>query len=101
MDTDKLLSDIKARFGHTKSKQQLKDKYKAKLTFADQGGMWTITPTFLSSLASSTATMLILLDDYDNPVKVDRVALLLKANGIYLEVMEQWHTEFTELQNKR
>lgn len=101
MDTDQLIRDMKARFSHNSSKEQLKEKYKSKLVFADQGGLWTISPTLLSMLVCSNASTLVLLDDYENPIKVDRYALLKKANTIYLEVMEEWHTEFTELQNKR
>jgi len=101
MDTEKLLSDMKARFSHNSSKEQLKQKYKSRLTFASQGGMWTINPQFLSMLASSSATTLILLDDFENPIKVDRITLLQKANEVYVEVMGNWHAEYTELQNKR
>ena len=101
MNTENLIRDMKARFNHNSSKEQLKEKYRSKLTFADQGGLWTVNATLLSILTSSSATSIVLLDDYENPVKVDRHLLLNRASKLYLEVMEQWHTEFSELQNKR
>lgn len=101
MDTKKLLADAKARFNHNSAKQYLKDKYESKLTLADQGGLWRITPSLLSQLNSSTAKTLILIDDYGNPVQVDRKLLLLKANEIYVNVMDAWLYEYTELSNKR
>ena len=101
MDTKQLIKDAKARFNHNAAKAQLKDKYQSKLVVADQGGLWTITPSFLSLLSSSDASSLILLDSYDNPIKVDRLSLLIKANGLYVQVMQDWYDEFTELQRNR
>lgn len=101
MDTKQLLADAKARFAHNSAKQYLKDKYQSKLTIAEQGGLWHITPALLSQLNSSNAKTLILVDEYQNPVEVDRKLLLLKANEVYVEVMDAWLYEFNELSNKR
>ena len=101
MDAKQLIQNSKARFYLNEQKEQLKEKYQSKLTFADQGGLWTVNPTFLSQLASSTATNLVLLDNYENPIKVNREELLVKANKLYLQVMEDWHTEYNELKNLR
>lgn len=101
MDTKKLLSDAKARFSHNSAKQQLKDKYKSKLVIAEQGGLWVITPQLLSQLASSSAPTLILMDNYENPVKVNRLELLQKLNQVYITVMEEWHSEWQTLESKR
>ena len=101
MDAKTLIQHSKARFNLNAQKEQLKEKYQSKLIFADQGGLWTVNPNFLSQLASSNEKNVILLDNYQNPIKIDREELLRKANNLYLEVMEQWHTEYNELQNKR
>jgi hypothetical protein len=101
MDTKQLIKDSKARFNHNASKQQLKEKYQAKLTVADQGGSWTVTSGLLAQLASSSAETLVLLDNYDNPVKVNRLDLLKTLNQIYVLVMEEWYTEFKSLENNR
>jgi predicted transcriptional regulator len=101
MDTKKLLADAKARFNHNSAKKYLSEKYQSKLVLADQGGLWKITPALLSQLNSSTAKTLILIDDYGNPVQVDRKLLLLKANEIYVSVMDAWLYEFNDLSSKR
>lgn len=101
MDVKQVISAAKARFNHNAAKQQLKDKYQSKLLVADQGGLWKATPNFLSQLSSSPAETLILLDEYDNPVKVNRLNLLNKVNEVYVTVMEEWYTESKTLENKR
>jgi hypothetical protein len=101
MDTQNLIIEAKARFNHNQAKQYLKDKYQSKLTFADQGGLWISNPSLLSQLASTDAKNLVLLDEYGNPVKVDRNSLLQKANEIYVSVMKQWHEEWSILEKKR
>ena len=101
MDTKTILSQAKARFSHNQNKEYLKSKYKGKLIFASQGGLWTASPELLSQLASSSAKTLVMLDNYENPIKVDRIDLLEYANDLYLSVMHEWHEEFTKLQALR
>lgn len=101
MDTQSLIKDSKARFSHNAAKAYLKEKYKAKLIIAEQGGLWEITPTFLTFLSESHSNSFVVLDLYENPVKIDRNELLNKAVTVYNEVMEAWHQEWKDLENKR
>jgi hypothetical protein len=101
MDIQNLIIESKARFNHNQAKQYLKDKYQSKLTFADQGGLWVATPELIVFLDSAGSEELILIDSYENPIKVDRNVLLQKANEIYVSVMEQWHNEWAILEKKR
>lgn len=101
MNTEQLIRDIKARFSHNSSKEYLKEKYNSKLIFADQGGLWKTTPEFISFLTAHINTTAVLLDNYDNPIKVNTTQLLAKASSIYKTVMEEWYNEFEELKNKR
>ena len=101
MDTQTLITDAKARFNHNQAKQYLKDKYQSKLTFADQGGLWKATPELIVFLESANSEELLLLDSYENPIKVDRKKLFDKVRDTYNDVMEQWHTEWSVLEKKR
>jgi len=101
MDTEDLIKEAKARFSHNSAKAQLADKYKSKLSIAEQGGLWNITPELLSFLASLEQERVVIIDTFNNPVKVDRRELLVKLLTTYNSVMEQWHKEWTELENKR
>jgi hypothetical protein len=101
MDTEQLIIDAKARFAHNASKAYLKDKYESKLIFADQNGMWSANAELFAVLSVLTIEPVIILDNYNNPVKINRNQLLLKAQQIYRSVMEEWYDETESLKNNR
>ena len=101
MDTKTLISEAKARFNHNSAKAQLKDKYDGKLLIADQGGLWKANLELINFLNASTDDEVILVDIYDNIVKVIRADLLDKLNITYTTVMETWYNEWKEIENKR
>ena len=101
MDTKQLIIESKARFKHNSAKAYLKDKYESKLIVADQGGLWKATPDLIAFLSISDRTNTVILDTYENPVNVEIRKLEVKLRETYNTVMEQWHTEWTELENNR
>ena len=101
MDTNKLISEAKARFNHYESKLYLTEKYTNKLTFANQNGMWTASPEFIAYLRSSNNEYAILKDNYNIPVRVNIIDLLKYMDEIYNTTMEEWHKEYNELKTKR
>lgn len=101
MDTKTLIADAKARFSFNASKTYLSDKYNSKLIFANQNGLWKATPELLVFLAGCGDSSLVLLDSYNNPIKVDPMVLLERAREVYTKVMEAWYVEFEELKNTR
>ena len=90
MDTKTLIKDAKARFSHNSAKAYLKEKYNSKLIIAEQGGLWR-----------ADAQTTVLIDTFDNPVQVDIVPLLESLTTLYNNVMTEWYSEWTELENKR
>ena len=101
MDTKKLISDAKARFSHNSAKAYLKEKYNSKLLVAEQGGLWRACPETIAHLASFQSETLVLIDTFDNPVKVDRKELLSLLTTTYENVMNEWYEEWKELESKR
>ena len=101
MDTTELINEAKARFNHNSAKAYLKSKYQSKLIVADQGGLWTATPNLIAFLSSTQDINTVLLDSYDNPVKVDTTKLLIKLKETYRIAMEEWHNEFSTLEKTR
>lgn len=101
MDTEKLLSEAKVRFNHNSAKQYLKEKYEAKLIVADQNGLWKADIQTLNFLSSSFYEEVILVDTFDNPVKVNRKLLLDTLLETYDTVMEAWLKEWQEIEGKR
>jgi hypothetical protein len=100
VDTKTLITQAKARFKHQEAKLYLQEKYSNRLTLVSQNGLWKITPEFLSMLRASPGT-LILIDQYDNPVRVDTVLLLETAQELYDTVMSNWLQEWSELEKTR
>lgn len=101
MDTLSLITEAKARFNHNSAKAYLKDKYDSKFIVADQAGLWKANLETINFLNSSSDTWVILIDTFNNPVKVNRINLLEKLTDIYKNVMEEWYTEWVELEKKR
>lgn len=101
MDTKTLITEAKARFNHNSAKAYLKDKYDSKLTVADQNGLWRAKLETINFLNASIDTEVVLMDSFDNPVKVNRQILLDKLNQVYKTTMEEWYSEWAELEKKR
>jgi hypothetical protein len=98
MDTQDLIDKTKARFNYNSSKAYLKSKYQSKLIVADQGGLWKATPELIGFLTITDRSHTVLLDSYENPVRVDIRQLEIKLRETYNTVMEQWHTEYVTLE---
>lgn len=102
MDTKTLISEAKARFNHNSAKDYLREKYNAKLLVAEQGGLWRADQQTISFLKGwQTSDEVVLIDTFNNPVKVDRTKLLIVLQDTYLEVMNAWYDEWKELESKR
>lgn len=96
-----LVKTIKYRFDHDSAKQILKQKYEAKMLFADSGGMWRAGPELIVMLATLVDDEVVIVDTYGNPCRVDRVQLLLSATERWQEQMNHWENEFIELSKER
>jgi hypothetical protein len=101
MDTKTLIAEAKARFNHNSAKAYLKEKYNSKLLIAEQGGLWRADAQTISFLNSFTSKKIVLLDTFDNPVQVDRKALLTTLTEVNETVMKEWYNEWQELETKR
>jgi hypothetical protein len=101
MDTKTLITEAKARFNHNSAKAYLKDKYDSKFIVADQSGLWRANLETINFLNSSSDEWVILIDTFNNPVKVNRETLFKKLSTTYNSVMTEWYEEWSELEKKR
>lgn len=101
MDTKTLIAEAKARFNHNSAKDYLKEKYEAKLLVAEQGGLWRANQQTISFLSTFLSEEVVLIDTFDNPVKVNSRELLKKLLNTYNDVMNEWYNEWKELESKR
>jgi hypothetical protein len=102
MNSDELISYGRARFDHAAAKRLLKEKYQAKMMFAHAGGMWRAGPE-LNNMIFTCGRMgeIVLIDLYENPVKVDSKELLALSQERWNEQMNAWLIEYEEINKKR
>jgi hypothetical protein len=101
MDTEQLISHGRARLEHATAKRTLKEKYQAKMIFAHAGGMWTAGPELLNTLMCCPGIESVILDLYDNPIKINSTELFNLAQQRWQEQMTAWLIEFEKLNNTR
>jgi len=101
MDTKLLISEAKARFNHNSAKAYLKEKYETRLIIAEQGGLWKTNLETINFLSAIESEFVILIDTFENPVRVNRKDLLEKLISTYESVMNDWYEEWSELEKKR
>ena len=100
MDTDQLVAHSRARFEHEAARRTLREKYQAKFTFAHAGGMWQASPELLNVLKLCSGESVI-LDLYQNPIKIQSEELYELAIARWQEQMNAWLVEYTELNKRR
>ena len=98
---DNLTQKIKHRFDHEAAKQTLREKYEAKLLFAHQGGMFRAGPELIVLLNSYDTGEMVILDEFKNPTKVTRLALLDETKQRYQEQLNAWMVELAEISRER
>ena len=100
MDTEQLISHGRARFAHATARRLLKEKYQGKMVFAFGGGMWRAGPELITLLTRRTGSI-VLLDLYENPVRVDAEQLLHETEQRWQEQMNAWLVEYEALSKNR
>lgn len=96
-----LSEKIKSRFDHLAARQVLKEKYQAKMLFADQNGLWRAGPELITLLMAVGLDHLVILDLYDNPILVDRKKLLDQTITLWQEQLNAWLVELAEVNRQR
>ena len=82
-------------------KEKTKEKYEAKLLFAQDGGMWNAGPELICVLSNYSDDEIVLIDTYNNPCKVNREKLLSSAKARYQEQLNFWEAELQSISRKR
>ena len=101
MNTDKLIAHARARFDHASARRTLKEKYQGKMIFGWNGGMWQAGPELQNTLLACPGTDAVLLDLYENPVKVATRELMTMSQERWQEQMNAWLAEYEELNKNR
>jgi hypothetical protein len=102
MDTNDLLAHSRAKFDHAAAKRILKEKYQAKMIFGYRGGMFSAGPELLILLQSLLVNDdVVILDLYQNPIKISPLELQQVAFDRWQEQMNAWLLEFEQNNQQR
>jgi hypothetical protein len=101
MDIDALTTHARARFDHAVARQVLKEKYQAKMLFAHNGGMFCADQNLMVLLQAIPTEEAVILDLYENPIRVNTVELGYQVGERFQEVMNAWQVEYEEISKKR
>lgn len=102
MSTEQIVATARARFEHAAARKLLKEKYESRMTFAYRGGMWRAGPELLTLLHSvPVEDDIVILDLYENPIKVSPLELQHLAHDRWQEQMNAWLVEHEKFQNQR
>lgn len=101
MNTDDLVAHVRARFDHNTQKKILREKYQARMLFAHNGGMWRAGPELQTTLLTCPDAEAVILDLYQNPIKINARELLAQSQQRWQEQMNAWLAEYEQLQTKR
>ena len=101
MDTNNLVKQARSRFDHAAANRVLKEKYEARMIFAHAGGMFKSTPETITFLSLYNNEDIVLLDLYDNPVKVNATDLKDEMQKRWYEQMNAWLAEWSDLRKQR
>jgi len=101
METQELVAHARARFDHAAARRTLKEKYEARMLFAYCGGMWRAGPELQTTLLACPNSEAVLLDLYENPVRVDAKELYAQSQQRWQEQMTAWLIEYETLNNNR
>lgn len=107
MDTEELIKHSRTRFDHAAAKRTLKEKYQGKFILVHNSGIFKTTPELINFLDvcvkmnKHAETDIVLLDLYENPVKVNVIELRKLVYQKYCEQMLAWLEEYEELNKNR
>ncbi len=102
MNVNLIKKTSKTRYLHQSAKLSTKENHLAKLILTTQGGSWQVNQELIAFLSvEQFGETVILLDIYDNPVRVNRQQLFNEASSLYETVMTDWYHTVNKINNQR
>lgn len=102
MNTEQIKRAAKVKYLHTLAKETAKEKFESQLVITSQGGCWQVNQQLISFLSiTKLGDQVVMLDVYENPVRVDRKKLLAECIDIYTTVMDAWLADYEEISSQR
>lgn len=102
MNIDTIKKTSRAKYLHSLAKLSAKENHEAQLLLTLFGGTFRVTPDLIAFLSvEKLSEQTIILDIFETPILVDRVAMLDKSVELYTQVMQSWLETTAEINSKR
>ena len=102
MNVNTIKKISKTRYLHQSAKLSTKENHLAKLILTTQNGSWQVNQELIAFLSVERfGETVILLDMYDNPVRVNRQHMFNLASDLYETVMNDWYRTVNTINNQR
>jgi hypothetical protein len=88
-------------FDHSVAKKNLQQRMQARLNVTYNEGFFTVTKEQINFLDLLGSQEVVLLDNYDTPIKVNAFELLKLMFERYHEIMNEWCEEYEQLKKTR
>lgn len=98
---NQLVDQIRQATDYQTNKRILREKTQTDLCFAYNNGLFKASAELIAFLHCWDSDELYLEDNYQNPIKVDRVELLKLSQQHYQLAMNTWHIQHEELKRAR
>ena len=89
------------RLDHKRQRLALLEQQEQRLTVAVSGGLFLVNIQLLTFLRTETLKEIVILDNYDAPIKVSTKDLLSVCEERWQEVMNDWYNEYESLKKVR
>jgi hypothetical protein len=88
-------------FDHSVAKKNLQQRMQARLNVTYNDGFFTVTKEQINFLDLLGSQEVVLLDNYETPIKVNAFELLKLMFERYHEIMNEWLEEYEQLKKVR
>lgn len=100
-EIENLVKEIKQATDYQANRRTLRERIQTELHMTYGNGLFKLTPELLAFVSTWNSDELYLEDTYENPIKVDRIEFLERAQQHYQAVMNEWHQQYNELRRLR
>lgn len=94
MDQKQISDDINKLTDALQTAKNNRAKAYARMTITYGGGLFRVTPELISFINSLDDTEVIIEDEYESPVRVERLDFLNVLRTRYREVMLEWEANY-------
>jgi hypothetical protein len=101
MNIDELQKQATLAFDHSIAKKNLQQRMESRLNVAYNSGFFNVTKEQINFLDLLGSQEVVLLDDYQTPIKVNAHELLCLMFQRYHEIMNEWEEEWQKLKKIR